>query len=129
MSSNKYDYDKLPISDETKKGMSLNINDLGAIGRMLSLQDDVYDEQFTSLTEKIDLLLLGISGLKEDVANLKKQLDDMTIVVECTKKDVGELAVEVDKLKKLNSFRAIIIRVVTTIAASLVAFRLIHGPL
>jgi len=129
MSSNKYDYDKLPISDETKKGMSLNINDLGAIGRMLSLQDDVYDEQFTSLTEKIDLLLLGISGLKEDVANLKKQLDDMAIVVECTKKDVGALAVEVDKLKKLNSFRAIIIRVVTTIAASLVAFRLIHGPL
>lgn len=129
MSSNKYDYDKLPISDETKKGMSLNINDLGAIGRMLSLQDDVYDEQFTSLTEKIDLLLLGISGLKEDVANLKKQLDEMAIVVECTKKDVGELAVEVDKLKKLNSFRAIIIRVVTTIAASLVAFRLIHGPL
>lgn len=129
MSSNKYDYDKLPISDETKKGMSLNINDLGAIGRMLSLQDDVYDERFTVLTEKIDLLLLGISGLKEDVANLKKQLDEMAIVVECTKKDVGELAVEVDKLKKLNSFRAIIIRVVTTIAASLVAFRLIHGPL
>ena len=129
MSSNKYDYDKLPISDETKKGMSLNINDLGAIGRMLSLQDDVYDERFTALTEKIDLLLLGISGLKEDVANLKKQLDEMAIVVECTKKDVGELAVEVDKLKKLNSFRAIIIRVVTTIAASLVAFRLIHGPL
>ena len=129
MSSNKYDYDKLPISDETKKGMSLNINDLGAIGRMLSLQDDVYDERFTVLTEKIDLLLLGISDLKKDVANLKKQLDEMAIVVECTKKDVGELAVEVDKLKKLNSFRAIIIRVVTTIAASLVAFRLIHGPL
>ena len=129
MSSNKYDYDKLPISDETKKGMSLNINDVGAIGRMLSLQDDVYDEQFTSLTEKIDLLLLGINDLKLDVANLKKQLDDMAIVVECTKKDVGGLAVEVDKLKKLNSFRAIIIRVVTTIAASLVAFRLIHGPL
>ena len=129
MSSNKYDYDKLPISDETKKGMSLNINDLGAIGRMLSLQDDVYDEQFMTLTGKIDLLLLGINDLKLDVANLKKQLDDMAIVVECTKKDVGELAVEVDKLKKLNSFRAIIIRVVTTIAASLVAFRLIHGPL
>ena len=39
-------YDNIPISAETKKKMTLNIDDLAAIGRVLSLQDNVYDEQF-----------------------------------------------------------------------------------
>ena len=51
----RYDLANLPISEVTRKGLTKdNINQIGAIGRMLSLQDDVYDEQFDKLCKLIE---------------------------------------------------------------------------
>jgi hypothetical protein len=46
----RYDLENLPISEATRKGLTPeNINYIGAVGRMLSLQDEVYEEQFDKI--------------------------------------------------------------------------------
>lgn len=53
-------YENVPLSEKTREGMSLNIDDLAAIGRLLSLQDLYYDEQFEKIfkaIEKIEKIL------------------------------------------------------------------------
>lgn len=47
-------YDNIPISEQTRKGMTLTIDDLAAIGRLLTLQDDVYEEHFDRLNKRLD---------------------------------------------------------------------------
>jgi len=42
-------YANVPLSDKTKAGMTLTIDDLAAIGRLLTLQDDYYEEQFNKI--------------------------------------------------------------------------------
>ena len=47
-------YENVPISDKTKQGMTLTIDDLAAIGRLLTLQDNYYDEQFEKIFKAVD---------------------------------------------------------------------------
>lgn len=57
----RYDLDNIPISDHTKKGLtSDNIYYIGAIGRMLSIQDEVIAEIIDAQTEKFELRFNGI---------------------------------------------------------------------
>jgi hypothetical protein len=75
----KVDYDKVPISEATKKGMTLTIDDLAAIGRLLSLQDLVYDEQFEkmfSLLGKINRRLDRIEKTQRDHETRIKNMED-----------------------------------------------------
>lgn len=85
---NRYDLDKIPISEETRKGLtSENINYIGAVGRMLSLQDDFIENTLVSQTKivfneiskqnktimKIQRLIFDIQEeLKDHEARLKK---------------------------------------------------------
>ena len=62
-------YDNPPISDKTREGMTLNSDDLQAIGRLLMLQDDAYEEQFEKLTiavEQIARDIIVIRGVLKD---------------------------------------------------------------
>ena len=89
---NLYRYDNIPLSDATKKGMSLNIDDLGAFGRVLSLQDDVYDERFESLekliraqAQSVNSLIILVKELCSEVKILKKEV--MNIKEDVTRLD------------------------------------------
>ena len=114
-------YDNIPISDMTRKGMSLNIDDLAAIGRLLSLQDNAYDEQFEKLFESIKELSKEVHELREEVNDLKVKVQEITCAVDSTRADV-------DRLKQLNSFVYYFFRVTIGVALGYVLVRLTHGP-
>jgi septal ring factor EnvC (AmiA/AmiB activator) len=135
-------YSNIPISEQTRAGMSLNIDDLGAIGRLLSLQDDAYDEQFEKIFNAIEKqndtifsilqtvveLKVDIGELKDKVSGLEAQITQITTAVDCTKVEVDEIKREVEKLKKLNTPWVIIIRILGAVATALGLIRWFHGP-
>jgi chromosome segregation ATPase len=135
-------YENIPISEKTRAGMSINIDDLGAIGRMLSLQDDAYDERFekmfelqTKQSESINFILNTVVELKSDIYELKGkvtglevQIRQITTAVDSTKIEVNSLRREVERLKVLNTGWIIILRIVAGVAAALGLVRWIHGP-
>lgn len=62
----RYDIENIPISEETKNVLGESgIYVLGAIGRMLSLQDDVYDEEFKSIKECLERIEKSVNGIKK----------------------------------------------------------------
>jgi septal ring factor EnvC (AmiA/AmiB activator) len=135
-------YANVPISEKTRAGMSLNIDDLGAIGRLLSLQDDAYDEQFEkvftaiekqneiifSILQTVVELKQDISELKDKVSGLEAQITQITTAVDCTKVEVDEIKREVEKLKKLNTPFVIFLRIIGGVLTALGLIRWIHGP-
>jgi hypothetical protein len=106
-------YDNVPISEHTRKGMSLNIDDIAAIGRLLILQDDAYDERFDDLSKEI-------RKLSSEIAELKGQIKEITKTVDITRK-------EVDRLNRLNSWWAIGLRGLVWVGMGLGIIRLLHG--
>jgi chromosome segregation ATPase len=99
-------YDKIPISDQTKRGMSLNIDDLGAIGRMLSLQDLVYDERFTQQDETIKKEITAFrEALKEDLDTILSQVRSMAVSLGEVRTSVKAMRKDINVLK--SEFQAI----------------------
>jgi chromosome segregation ATPase len=147
---------KLRISPLTFKGMTKNIDDLAAFGRVLSIKDDADEEQFNKIMSlldnqriatdavletikairreildlKIDVLDLkkDIKDLKQDVTGLKIRVGEITDVVDCTRNEIKILTKDVEQLKKLNSTLAYVIRIGIGIAAGLGILWLWHGP-
>ena len=121
-------YDNVPLSDKTRQGMSLNIDDLAAIGRLLTLQDDAYDERFEELEAKFDSLLSEIKELKEDINDLREEVKCLGKTVDHTKDEIAEIRLEVDRLKRSNNIWAYAMIIAVGVAAARGIVRWIHGP-
>lgn len=67
-------YSNIPISDQTKKGMTLTIDDLAAIGRLLTLQDDYYEELFERLEKRLVSIEKVLKNHERRIACLEKKL-------------------------------------------------------
>ena len=65
-------YANVPISDKTRKGMVLTIDDLAAIGRLLSLQDNYYDEQFEKLFKQQENINKILDNHEKRLCRLEK---------------------------------------------------------
>lgn len=106
-------YANIPISDKTKEGMRLTIDDLGAISRLLTLQDDAYDEQFQSIKdlllwqkESIVTIVEAIKEIRTDIHDLKAKVNELDnkigqvkAEVICTKDELATVKNDLDKLK------------------------------
>ena len=68
--SDRYDY--IPLSDKTKQGMVLTIDDLAAIGRLLSLQDNYYEELFEGLNKKLESVDKILDNHEKRLCRLEK---------------------------------------------------------
>jgi chromosome segregation ATPase len=135
-------YDVIPISEKTRKGMTLKIDDLGAIGRMLSLQDNAYDEQFDKLFKLMDSqqmaimtiletlkeLKTDVDELKNKVGSLETKIGEVSKEVKCTKDEMETLAQKVSKLERLNTIWSIAVRIGVGIVIALGLARWLHGP-
>lgn len=77
-------YDNIPLSEQTKKGMTLTIDDLAAIGRLLSLQDNVYEEEFKRLNKRLD-------SIERKQESILKTLKDHEIRIKCLEEKVQRL--------------------------------------
>jgi ABC-type Fe2+-enterobactin transport system substrate-binding protein len=67
-------YDNVPLSDKTKKGMVLTIDDLAAIGRLLTLQDDYYDEQFQRIYDRLGAIMAKLEDHEKRIKRLERKL-------------------------------------------------------
>ena len=67
-------YENVPLSEKTKSGMTLTIDDLAAIGRLLTLQDDYYDEQFEKINKKLDEVQKMLANHEKRICALEKKL-------------------------------------------------------
>ena len=84
---NRYEIENLPISQKTFDGLSHDgINLLGAIGRMLKIQDLDADQKF-------DEILLGL-------ATLNTKIDRLTKKVNCLEKTVKGHTIKIERLEK-----------------------------
>jgi hypothetical protein len=81
----RYDLENLPISQKTKDGLTKeNIEYIGAIGRMLSLQDDAIEEflqkqtnvlnlRFDSIEKRLDIIEQGATEREKRLSYLEKR--------------------------------------------------------
>jgi ParB-like chromosome segregation protein Spo0J len=77
-------YDNIPLSEQTRKGMTLTIDDLAAIGRLLSLQDNVYEEEFKRLNKRLD-------SIERKQESILKTLKDHEVRIKCLEEKVQRL--------------------------------------
>lgn len=69
LNKNRYDLDKLPITKKTRDGLTEeNINYIGAVGRMLSLQDEVAEQMYEDHAKNIT------NSVKEMLSEFKKEI-------------------------------------------------------
>lgn len=123
---------KKRLSDKTVEGMSLKIDDLAAIGRVLSIQDDAYDEHFEEIDKTLKEqqlinreILATLKELKDDikdlktrVAGLETKIGELSGKVDITQGEMEKMSVKVDcldkdvqRLKKMNSYASIALRI------------------
>lgn len=84
METNRYEFANLPISKKTAEGISQDgINLLGAIGRMLSLQDDVIEEKFDLILKSLDSLSSKVDRLNTRISSLEKIIKRHDVKINC----------------------------------------------
>ena len=72
-------YDNVPISDETRKGMTLTSDDIHAISRLLMLQDRVYDDEFEDIKASIQKQSIAFTEFRREI---RAQLRSLTAIVQ-----------------------------------------------
>jgi hypothetical protein len=71
----RYDIENIPISPETGKALGdAGIYVLGAVGRMLLRQDEVYDQEFTTIKESLARIE---KGLKKKCLDHERRLQEI----------------------------------------------------
>ena len=79
----RYDLVNLPISDITRKGLTTeNINYIGVVGRMLSLQDDIYEEHLDKIAILLEKQSCVLNQLMTDVRELKEKVDGLELAID-----------------------------------------------
>ena len=148
--TDRYSVDEILIrlSDKTKEGMNINIDALAAFGRVLSIQDDAYEERFEGIERFMhDQILINkeilstlkelkgdILDLKVKVAGLDTKIGELSKIVNATAGQVDQLKEKVDcldkdveRLKRATSITATIIKIAIGIAVAIPIIGWIFG--
>lgn len=83
-------YDQIQISEDTAKGMNLNINDLTFIKRVFDLQDAANEEQ----NEKI------VKEVVEIITPIFKRLENLDNSILSIKGSIGEIVLSIGAINK-----------------------------
>ena len=92
----KYDVENVPVSKETRKGMTLNIDDITWLERRFSLQEQTFADEMEDLFNgfalklcesfqqhnklvftAIDKLTVSVDNLGKEIHNLNMRIDDI----------------------------------------------------
>lgn len=99
--ASRYDLKNLPISEDTRKGLTKeNIQYIGAVGRMLSLQDDVYEEQFDKV----------IQAIKDQSAQFNKRFDAIEARLTAIEAGASDRERRIEYLEKRASLPYMVLR-------------------
>lgn len=95
-------YDNIPISEQTRKDMTLTIDDLIVIKRLFDLQDGAFEQMMENLAKQfldsIDKQTKLIQKIMKDVANIKKDVSDIKKKQEDHEKRIRCLEDKFDKM-------------------------------
>ena len=82
MSESKYNLENLPIRDDVKDELrNKKLSEVAAIdlvhtvGRMMSMQDDCYEEQLCEITKTLREIKRGIASLKKDIHGIAHRVE------------------------------------------------------
>ena len=106
-------YGNVPVSDETIKGMTMNINDIAFFKRFFDLQHESLQEEFCSIKQSLvfnhEALMSVVETLKEikaeiqelrgEVDSLRERVLKLSIDVECHDTDIKMIKKELFNIK------------------------------
>lgn len=92
----RYELNSLPITEETFKGLTPeNINYIGAIGRMLSVQDDFIE---TTLVDQTKVVFAEISKQNKTIMKIQRLIFDIQEELKDHEARLKKLESRVDKM-------------------------------
>jgi len=113
----RYDIDNLPISETTRKGLTKeNINAIGTIGRMLSLQDDFLEDLLLGISNTIHKIELRLDAIELRLDKIEINLEDKE----------SRLKILERYMSPYSTFMRIGLGVVVGIFISVISFVMIH---
>ena len=93
---NRYDLDKIPISEETRKGLtSENINYIGAVGRMLAVQDQFIEDTLASQSKA---LFAEVIKQNKTIMKVQRLIFDIQEELKNHEARLKKLEIRVDKI-------------------------------
>jgi hypothetical protein len=114
----RYDFENLPISQKTRDGLtSENINYLSAVGRMLSLQDDVYDDKFEEI----------IKLIKDQTAEFNRRFDSIDRRLDSLERGATDREKRIEYLEQRASLPYMIFRYGVVIGIGILIGWLLHS--
>jgi hypothetical protein len=96
-----YSFDKLPINPKTREGIQETINQLGCVGRMLSMQDNYFEELFEGLNTSLITINKTLATLVGQMAEVKEELANHEDRIGCNEKEIAGIKREVEELQRL----------------------------
>jgi len=114
---NRYDLNCLPISKTTRDGLTKeNIDQIGTIGRMLSLQDDFMEGLLSSIQKTVQSIELRLNAIELRLDKIELNLEDKE----------GRLKILEKYMSPQASFMRIGLGVIIGIFVSVLSFIFIH---
>lgn len=112
----RYNDANIPVSQQTRDNMTLKIDDIQYIGRMLSLQDDCMEEQIKEMENKITKSLVDV--LIDYNNNILNKLEVISLDIQSIKFDIREIKEDVVEIyKEINDLKKRVAKTEKQIAA------------
>lgn len=131
-------YDNILVSERTKSGMSLNVNDIKFMIRLISTQDDYNeefivteikkrDEELTSqlaqtLGEQLKGINSSLTAIASDINDIRNEIVKINKRLDATDEKILENEKRIIALERFASWQQTAIRISLAVAISLLAY-------
>jgi len=89
-------YGNVPVSDETIKGMTLNINDIAFFKRFFDLQGESLEIEFNSIKQSLAFNREAMLSVMEKLKEIKAEIMELKGEVDSLRERVLKLSIDVD---------------------------------
>jgi hypothetical protein len=115
--NNRYNLECLPISKTTRDNLTPeNINQIGTIGRMLSLQDDFMEELLGGIQKTVEKIELRLNAIELRLDKIEMNLEDKEGRIKAIEKHISPF----------GTFLRVGFGVLVGVIMSIIAFIIIH---
>jgi hypothetical protein len=133
-------YDQIQVSEETSRGMNLNINDLTFIKRVFDLQDLTNEEQNEKLVkdvaeviapihDQLEKMEKSICKIENSIVGILDLINKINIRLDCIEVVTDEHTKIINRLVRTQRWWNIAGRILIAVAISAVISLLIHHNL
>jgi hypothetical protein len=130
-------YDQIQVSEETSKGMNLNINDLTFIKRVFDLQDSANEEQNEKLVkdvaeviapihDQLEKMEKSICKIENSIVGILDLINKINIRLDCIEGVTDEHTKIITRLVRTQKWWNIAGRILIAVAISAIISLIIH---